>query len=40
VPVTVPERAREMAAVRIVARLREFDPYADGIDIGVTAIGV
>jgi hypothetical protein len=35
VPEEVPEPAREMLAVRVVGRLREFDPYAVGIDIGV-----
>jgi hypothetical protein len=36
VPAVVPERAREIVAVRIVGRLRAFDPHAAGIDIGVT----
>jgi hypothetical protein len=39
VPAEVPERAREIVAVRVVGRLREFDPYAGGIDIGVTGAG-
>lgn len=39
VPSVVPQRAREIAAVRVVGRLREFDPYAGGIDIGVTTLG-
>jgi hypothetical protein len=34
----VPERARQIVAVRVVGRLREFDPDAVGIDIGVTTI--
>lgn len=38
VPAVVPERAREIVAVRIVGRLRAFDPHAAGIDIGVTTI--
>ena len=39
VPEEVPERAREIVAVRVVGRLREYDPHAGGIDIGVVAIG-
>jgi hypothetical protein len=39
VPDEVPERAREIVAVRVVGRLREFDPHAGGIDIGVTTAG-
>jgi hypothetical protein len=39
VPEEVPEPAREIVAVRVVGRLRAFDPYAAGIDIGVTTMG-
>ena len=39
VPEEVPGRAREIVAVRVVGRLREFDPHAGGIDIGVGTIG-
>jgi hypothetical protein len=39
VPDEVPERAREIVAVRVVGRLREFDPHAAGIDIGVVSAG-
>ncbi len=39
VPGEVPERAREIVAGRVVGRLREYDPHAGGIDIGVVAIG-
>jgi hypothetical protein len=35
----VPERARQIVAVRVVGRLREYDPGAAGIDIGVTTVG-
>jgi hypothetical protein len=34
----VPERARQTVAVRVVARLREFDPDAVGIDISVATV--
>jgi hypothetical protein len=39
VPAVVPQRAREIVAVRVAGRLREFDPNAGGIDIGVTTTG-
>jgi len=40
VPIDVPERARQIIAVRVVGRLREYDRGAAGIDIGVTtAVG-
>ena len=39
VPEEVPERAREIVAVRVVGRLREFDTRAAGIDIGVVGAG-
>jgi hypothetical protein len=39
VAVEVPERARQIVAVRVVGRLREYDPDAAGIDIGVTTAG-
>jgi hypothetical protein len=35
-PAVVPQRAREIVAVRVVGQLRAFDPHAAGIDISVT----
>jgi hypothetical protein len=34
----VPERARQIVAVRVVGRLREFDTDAAGIDIGLATV--
>jgi hypothetical protein len=39
-PDIVPERARQVVAVRVAGRLRAFDHDAAGIDIGLTTIGV
>lgn len=37
---TVPQRTREVVAVRVVGRLREFDPHAAGIDVDVETLVV
>lgn len=39
VPEAVAARTREIIAVRVIGRLREFDPHADGIDVSVTPSG-
>lgn len=38
VPKEVPEPTRKMLAVRVIGRLRNFDPHAEGVDVAVATI--